>query len=491
MILMSSILQNLASSLVYDPANPLLFPTGLFWALLLVFLPVFALLRRSHTQMVVFVVLFSLFFYYKSSGAFVLMLLLTSVTDWLLSKAIETSPYRWQRRLCVVISLMLTMGMLVYFKYADFFMWNWNQLVRGNYQPLDLVLPVGISFYTFQSASYIIDVYRGKVRATRTWLDYAFFLSFFPALVAGPIVRAEYFLPQIEENRHATRPELYTGLWLIMLGVVKKAVIADYLAGYDDLIFNNPGGYTGFETLMGVLGYVMQIYCDFSGYSDMAIGLALLMGFRLAQNFEFPYKSKNIGEFWHRWHISLSSWMRDYIYIPLGGSRRGTLRTYFNNLVTMLLAGLWHGAGWKFVFWGGMHGVALVVHRICHPWLKGIPDTWPVKAVSWTLTMLFVAFSFVYFRADNVHDANVILSTIFTDMQVAAIVPFFCRRALWVSLLALIIVAHAIPSAWWERMREAYIASPWLVKLVLLLVVAQLVIEIPTSDVQPFIYFQF
>ena len=314
---LTDILHNVGQMLTYDPEAPMLFSSGIFWALFLVFMPIYGLLRQRKTQMVVFVVLFSFFFYYKSSGLFVLMLAGTSLTDWLLSRAIaRPGQSRAVRRGCVALSLCLSLGILGYFKYANFFLWNFQAMTGGNFQPLDLVLPVGISFYTFQSVSYIVDVYKGRVAPTRTWLEYAFFLSFFPALVAGPIVRADYFLPQIDQNRHASREEIYTGLWLIMLGVIKKAVIADYIAQYNDLIFNSPGAYSGFETLMGIIGYTMQIYCDFSGYSDMAIGIALIMGFRLAQNFNFPYKSQNLTDFWRRWHISLSSWLRDYVYIP-------------------------------------------------------------------------------------------------------------------------------------------------------------------------------
>ncbi|MDE6334003.1 MAG: MBOAT family protein, partial [Muribaculaceae bacterium] len=342
-IMLDNLLHNIGHYLTYTQGEPMLFSSGIFWALFMVFLPVYSLLRSRGWQMLLFVVAFSLYFYYKSSGFFVFLLLATSIVDWVLSRILVRVRGATARKLCVAVSLTASLGILAYFKYANFFLWNINALVAGNFQPLDLILPVGISFYTFQSVSYIVDVYKGRVQPTRTWLEYAFFLSFFPALVAGPIVRADYFLPQISRVHHATRREVWLGLWLIVTGVVKKAVIADYIAQYNDLIFDAPGGYSGFETLMGVIGYTMQIYCDFSGYSDMAIGIAMIMGFRLAQNFNFPYKSLNLTEFWRRWHISLSSWLRDYVYIPLGGNRHGTARTYVNNFATMLIGGLWHG----------------------------------------------------------------------------------------------------------------------------------------------------
>ncbi|MDE7375309.1 MAG: MBOAT family protein, partial [Muribaculaceae bacterium] len=330
-----------------------------------------------------------------------------------------------------------------------------------------------------------------KVEPTPTWLEYAFYLSFFPALVAGPIVRADYFLPQIRQSRHASRQEMYAGLWLILLGVAKKAIIADYIASYNDLIFDMPGDYSGFETLMGVLGYTMQIYCDFSGYSDMAIGIAMIMGFRLAKNFDFPYKSKNLTEFWRRWHISLSTWLRDYLYIPLGGNRKGTFRTYLNNFLTMLIGGLWHGAAWKFVFWGAAHGVGLAVHKACRPLLDRIPDNWLTKACSWALTMLAVSLLWVFFRAASFGDSVILIRQIFTDFSPEMAVPFVTTRTVWIVMMVVIIAAHAVPSRWWDAAGDWWVRSWWVTKLLIFIIVIQLVITYRGEGVAPFIYFQF
>lgn len=484
------------SHLCYTPGEPMLFSSGLFWAVFLIFLPIYAALKGRRIQATVFVVAFSLFFYYKSSGLFVLMLLGTSVADWLLSRAIASSKHVITRRLCVIVSLVLSLGILAYFKYANFFMWNWQQMVGGNFAPMDIILPVGISFYTFQSVSYIVDVYKKRVKPTDTWLEYAFFLTFFPALVAGPIVRADYFLPQIQKNHRANKMEVYMGLWMIILGVVKKAIIADYIAQYNDLIFSvDPStgvpGYSGFETFMGIIGYTMQIYCDFSGYSDMAIGIALIMGFKLATNFNFPYKSRNLTDFWRRWHISLSSWLRDYVYIPLGGNRHGTARTYLNNFATMVVGGLWHGAAWKFVFWGAMHGAGLAVHKASKPYLGRVADTWPIKAVSWLVTMMFVALLWVFFRADTFADSVAIIAHAATDFDVAYAVPFAAARTLWLVLMAAIVVAHCLPTRFWDNAAAWFVRSPWIIKLLIFVVVVQLVIELQGEDVAPFIYFQF
>ncbi len=486
-----TVFHNICSLLRYEASAPMLFSSGLFWALFLVFLPVYALLKKRLWQMLTFVVAFSLYFYYKSSGVFFILLICTSLLDWTLSRLLAVLTVKWQRKMCVWISVIASLGILGYFKYANFFLWNWNAMVEGNFQPLDIILPVGISFYTFQSISYIVDVYKGRVAPTETWLEYIFFLSFFPALVAGPIVRADYFIPQIRQNNRATRDEVYAGLWLVILGVVKKALIADYIAQYNDLIFMQPTGYSGFESLMGVIGYTMQIYCDFSGYSDMAIGIALIMGFKLSLNFDFPYKSRNLTEFWRRWHISLSSWLRDYVYIPLGGNRKGTFRTYLNNLLTMLVGGLWHGAAWKFVFWGAMHGAGLAVHKASKPLLSRLPDNRAIRAVSWTVTMIYVSLLWVFFRADSWTDSWLIIRNIFTNFSPAHIIPFVEVRYVWLIMMTVIIAAHCMPRRLYDRLAVWFVATPWPVKLLVFIVAVQLVIQFMSEEVAPFIYFQF
>ncbi|MDE6392896.1 MAG: MBOAT family protein [Muribaculaceae bacterium] len=489
--LTGDVAEKISALFLYDPASPLLFSSGLFWVLFLIFLPLYALLKRSRIQMTLFVVAFSLYFYYKSSGLFFLMLMATSLVDWGVSRMMSRLSDSRARLALMWFSIVLSLSILGYFKYANFFLWNWNAMVEGNFQPLDIILPVGISFYTFQSISYVVDVYKKKIEPTRTWLDYLFFLSFFPALVAGPIVRADYFLPQISENRRATSDEIWGGLWLIIIGVVKKAVIADYIAQFNDLIFNDPSYYTGVQTLMGVLGYTMQIYCDFSGYSDMAIGIALIMGFRLGINFDSPYQSRNLTEFWRRWHISLSSWLRDYVYIPLGGNRKGTLRTYLNNFLTMLIGGLWHGAAWKFIFWGAMHGVGLAVHKACKPILQRIPDNWLTVFISWSVTFVYVSLLWVFFRAASFEDSMLIISNIFVDFNWNQIPQFFEARMVWCVMMVSLIVFHFVPQRLADRVQYIFVRSPWIVKLVCFLTVVQLVIEFMSEEVAPFIYFQF
>ena len=250
------------------------------------------------------------------------------------------------------------------------------QWAEKPFTPFDIILPVGISFFTFQSLSYTLDLYRNRIRPVERLVDYVFYVSFFPQLVAGPIVRARDFLPQIFRADFVSRAMIGEGLFLIISGLFKKAVISDYISiNYVDRIFDNPLLYSGIENLLGVYGYALQIYCDFSGYSDMAIGIALLLGFRFNINFDSPYKSATITEFWRRWHISLSSWLRDYLYISLGGNRKGKLRTYVNLMLTMLLGGLWHGAALQFVLWGALHGVSLAIHKAMMAWFPSFRST--------------------------------------------------------------------------------------------------------------------
>jgi D-alanyl-lipoteichoic acid acyltransferase DltB (MBOAT superfamily) len=277
-----------------------------------------------------------------------------------------------------------------------------------------------------------------------------------------------------------------------MIGLVKKCIFADYLAQYNDLVFGNPGAYSGPETLFAVYGYAIQIYCDFSGYTDMAIGMGKMMGFDLGINFNKPYQSTSLTDFWRRWHISLSSWLRDYLYIPLGGNRKGKIRTHINLLITMLLGGLWHGANWKFIFWGGMHGLGLVIDKLWRKITKGrLSENRIAKVLGWFITLHFVVALWVFFRADSFQTAVQILQQIFTPSSWPLILTFLQTRMLFVVLLIAAIAIHAVPSTRFSKIEDAYIRTPFIVKAVAFVVLVQVIIQIQGTDVQPFIYFQF
>ena len=494
---LSPLLHNLLALLTADPAHPLMFSSGLFWALFVVFLPIYAWLRTSGriTAMKIFVSAFSLYFFFHNSGWLFLLLVFTTAVDWDLAQLIARTTHPGRRRAWLILSLVLSLGVLVAFKYTNFFLDNLRMLTGdARFRPLDLTLPLGLSFYTFRTISYVVDVYRGRIAPTHSLLDYLFFLSFFPCLTAGPIVRADHFLPQLTPDalrQPVDRTRIYDGLFTVLLGVIKKAVVADYLAQYSNIIFGNPSGYSGVELMMGALGYGMQIYCDFSGYSDMAIGLGAILGFDLGINFNYPYRSRNVTEFWRRWHITLSLWLRDYLYIPLGGNRRGAARQYVNLMVTMLLGGLWHGAAWTFIAWGAGHGIALCLHKRCKPWLDRLPNGGFVGFLSWAVTFAWVIFLFIFFRADSFETAREMIIGIATRFDPAYFPEFAKVRYVWTLLFLAIFALHFVPTHIYDRLRSAFARSLWILKLAILVAVVQLVISFASADVQPFIYTQF
>jgi len=479
----------------YDSAAPMIFNSGFFLWLFVGFLAVYTLLQRKVTARLFFVTLFSYYFYYKSSGLYFLLLAFVTVSDFFIGRAIPRFTSRRKQKLLVTLSIVIDLALLGYFKYANFFGSMVAGLVGEGFSPWNIFLPVGISFFTFQSLSYTIDIYRKNIRPLGSLLDYAFYVSFFPQLVAGPIVRARDFIPQIRRPLFVTNEMVGRGVFLIAGGLFKKAVISDYISiNFVDRVFNDPTLYSGLENLLAVYGYAIQIYCDFSGYSDMAIGLALLLGFRFNINFDSPYKSASITEFWRRWHISLSSWLRDYIYISLGGNRRGKVRQYINLMATMLLGGLWHGAAWNFVLWGALHGLALCVHK---GWMRLTGQRPGVRLAPWrrvvgvVVTFHFVCLCWVLFRSDNMTVVGQVLSQIFTQFH-ASLLPQLVEGYRPVLLLMLAgFVFHFLPAAFCRRASDAVIRLPWAAKLALLVVVAYVVVQVKSSDVQPFIYFQF
>lgn len=476
----------------YNPKQPLLFNSALFLGLFLIFYVIYILSRKTHYFRITYVVLFSLFFYYKSSGVYFWILIFSSVVDYSLSRLIYVEAKQFYRKFYLILSLVINLGMLGYFKYTNFFIDNYNSLFDGNMKFEDIILPVGISFYTFQTLSYTIDVYRRELEPTKSFMDFLFFVSFFPQLVAGPIVRASDFIPQIYEKLKLTKEDFNRALFLIIGGLIKKAVISDYISSnFVDRVFDAPNSYTAFENLMASYGYAIQIYCDFSGYSDIAIGLALLMGFWLPDNFRTPYQSASITEFWRRWHISLSSWLRDYLYISLGGNRKGKIRTYFNLFMTMLLGGLWHGASWKFVVWGVLHGLALVVEKFFGQFIK-LPKNVFVRTIQVILTFHFVVFCWLFFRAKDFETAFQIADNItkltFDFNQWQTIVLGYKNVFL---LIAIGVVWHFVPVKTLAGMQKTFSTLPLVAKAVLLGLIYWVVYATASADTQPFIYFQF
>jgi D-alanyl-lipoteichoic acid acyltransferase DltB (MBOAT superfamily) len=505
-------LQFLRDFFAFDEQKPMIFTTSGFWLFFGFVLLVYQFIYQRKMARNLFLLGCSIFFYYKSGGFFVLLLLLTTLVDYNLGWLVYRARNQWQKKILIVLSLVVNLGMLSYFKYSYFFadllqsiagiqiqpvnylaVWQ-NALTGSRFDIAQIILPVGISFYTFQSISYVIDIYRGEIKPVNNLWDFAFFVSFFPQLVAGPIVRATDFVPQIDQPYRLSPVEFNHALYLIVNGLVKKILISDYISvNFVDRVFESPVSYTGFENLMAVYGYAIQIYCDFSGYTDIAIGVALLLGFRLTLNFDSPYVSANITEFWRRWHISLSTWLRDYLYISLGGNRKGRFRTYLNLLVTMLLGGLWHGAHIKFILWGGLHGAGLALHKMWMEWTgtRGRQSKGLGRLAGQVFTFHFVAFCWIFFRAGNMEIAGQVLSQIGTKFQFELIPPMLDAYAFIFGLMFLAYVIHWLPRGLKEQVKGSFYYVPDLAKAALAVIVILGLYQVKTAAVQPFIYFQF
>ena len=422
----------------FNSESPLLFTQFYFWAFFAIVYAVFAIIMEVGTQTKdnrlkatngntrlhlrnIFLMAVSWFFYYKTSGLFLLILLFVTLSDWLIAKRIYANKKKGEKaQFWLALSIIIDLGILCYFKYAYFFTNVFNNIFgteiavfdlfayigngfsdNGRFMVDRIILPVGISFYIFQVISYTVDVYRGHVKPVNSILDFGFYVSFFPQLVAGPIVRANEFIPQLYRPFRLSRRLFGLAIFWILNGLIKKIVLSDYLAvNLIDRVFENPLLFSGFENLFALFAYSLQVYADFSGYTDIAIGIAMLMGFYLPQNFDSPYKAHNPQEFWRRWHMSLSRWLKSYLYIPLGGNRKILGKEVknkitagnFNSFITMLLGGLWHGASWNFVIWGALNGAGMIIYKV---WAK---INWNIKILLITLLVsgLWLAHSLLH-----------------------------------------------------------------------------------------------
>ena len=474
----------------YSTEKPWFFTEFSFLLVFGIFLLLYAFIVHQNKWKKIYIIAFSLFFYYKSSGPFLGLFVLMILSDYLFAHAIHKNE-GVKKKVLMWFSISYSLSFLLYFKYANFFIGNFNSLLGTSFELHNLFLPIGISFYTFQSISYVLDVYRKEIPPSKNFSDYVFYMTFFPHLVAGPIVRAKDFLPQIVSPQIINQNLYKESLIRIISGLLKKLFIADFLAKYVDLVHQSPGGYSGGENLLSMYAYSFQIYFDFSGYSDIAIGIALLLGYRLKENFESPYTSPNITIFWRRWHISLSLWLRDYIYIPLGGNRKGIVNTYLFLLLTMLIGGFWHGADWRFIFWGLAHGLALAFHKI---WSKYFATRFNFRfsnVLYMVITFHFVAFCWIFFRATSFDTAFISIQKIFTNTNWIDFAGFWMTRpeTSWMLIIATFIVF--LP---WQIKEScfSYVKKlPAFAYIVLMLIALQIIVQFKDEIVQPFIYFQF
>ncbi len=602
MITIEKIIELLENIFYYFEDAPMIFTRFYFWGFFVVAMLLYSIFYKRKSTRNIYLFLISIFFYYKTSGLFFLLLIFSTLTDYSIGLGIFHAKKQQAKKILLILSVVINLTVLCYFKYAYFFVDSYNQLFLSSnevfnylaywanaftpdYFDVDrIILPVGISFFTFQTISYTVDVYRGKCMAVRNVFDFGFYVSYFPQLVAGPIVRASEFIPQLYQPYNVTKQEFGWALYLILVGLVKKMVIGDYIAvNFIDRVFANPWMFDGFSNLVALFGYSLQVYLDFSGYTDIAIGVALLMGFRLPKNFNSPYKALNVGEFWKRWHMSLSSWLKDYLYIPLGGNRslsvvsfviiviivsgivllpewnliniifliaallfvilsmvykkwilillgmltilgqifyigasdwfstvtlsftllmwllvvlfpkiKKNVITDTNLMITMLLGGLWHGASAKFIIWGGLNGLGLIVYKL---WRNISPyensNTHLTRFWKILLTFNFITFTRIFFRAENMDKAKGLMNQIVTDLDFTVAPSIMVTY--WQVFLLMIIgyVAHWLPSSFKEESRGLFIRTPMVGKAIITLIIIFIIIQMQAAGLQPFIYFQF
>ncbi len=538
---------------------PLIFTQANFWIFFVFAYFLFALFYKKIALRNSYLFLISLFFYYKTSGLFIGILIFSTLVDFFIGKTIYKSENNLKRYVLVTMSVVINLTVLCYFKYAYFFTDSFNMLFHTNLEVVNwlaewgnsfndqnyftidkIILPVGISFYTFQTISYSVDIFRRKLKPLDSIVDFGFYVSFFPQLVAGPIVRAENFVPQISRPTLLTKADFDTGTFMILKGLIKKMIFADFIAmHFLDRVFDAPEMFSGFANVMAMIGYSLQIYGDFSGYTDIAIGLALLMGFKLPINFNSPYKATNAGDFWKRWHISLSTWLRDYLYIPLGGNQKGTMASYIilgimilgslytfqnfyavvivlsvlliiyilsiyninvknqintniNLMLTMLIGGLWHGANWKFVIWGGLNGLGIVVYKF---WRKISPweanNLWYARWWKIAITLTFITFTRIYFRGESMDHIDRWYNQVahHMDWQYAWDILVHYQMVFWVMLIGYI--THWLPETTKSQIEGLYSKSPIPMKIAVATVTGIVCYQAFSTDFQPFIYFQF
>jgi alginate O-acetyltransferase complex protein AlgI len=439
----------------------------------------------------------SFYFYASWNRWLALIICVSTVLDYVIARSLETSSSPAWRRLLLVISLAANLGLLVFFKYANFFLRSVEDALHAagaaaSLPVLRVILPIGISFYTFEAINYVVDVYRGKMKAERNLAHFMLFILFFPHLVAGPIVRSRDFLPQIRRPKRWSWPRFHLGVQYVILGLFKKLAIADRMALFADPIFGDPSHFSAGALWLATVAYALQVYCDFSGYTDLALGTAHMLGYKLAQNFNMPYLSPNIAEFWRRWHISLSSWLRDYLFIPLGGSRCGRWRTYRNLLLVMTLGGLWHGANWPFVIFGVIQGLMLIVHRsfrfFCdrRPQLSALLQTAGGTVLRVAFTFITFSCSLVVFRAATVGAGLTMLHGMFAG-QDGLPTPLHSRSLWWT--LAVVALAHAWALRDWGRRLLVHLPAP--VRGFGYAAVLTLALALAPGSGKAFIYFQF
>ena len=479
-----------------------------FWIFFGVVLALNCIFRKKRFLRTSFLFLASLYFYYKTGGYFFSLLIISTLSDYSIALLLNNRQRLWQRKLLLALSLLINLSILGYFKYTYFILDAYASAANVNIEVIDylanfvnqcfntrfdvdsIVLPVGISFFTFQTISYTIDVYRRELKPVKNIIDFGFYVSFFPQLIAGPIVRAKTFIPQIYRTLILSEKWIWWAILLILGGLFKKMVISDFIStNFIDRVFRYPQAYSGFEVVSAIYAYALQIYCDFSGYTDIALGIALLLGFRLPKNFNHPYKAVSLSDFWRRWHISLSTWLRDYLYISLGGNRKGKIRTYFNLVLTMLIGGLWHGAALKFIIWGGLHGIGLVFNKLLDMILGR--STKLSRALGWFVTFHFVVIAWIVFRVDTMQNAQIMFDRITRAFMPIHTINIVSAQPYLFVLILIGFAIHWLPDSFRRNIKLRFVKFPVWLKIILSALVLFLISMLQQNTLIPFIYFRF
>jgi D-alanyl-lipoteichoic acid acyltransferase DltB (MBOAT superfamily) len=544
----------------FDEAQPLIFTQLDFWIFFLIVLSIFSFIQKHKLTRSIFLFVVSLFFYFKTSGLLVLLLSASIILNYFIGRGLGKTSSKIHKKVFVTLSVLFNLLTLGYFKYAYFFTDSFNEMFHTKYEVFNvfarmansfmgagsfadnIVLPVGVSFFTFQSISYVVDIYRKEVQPVQNFFDYAFFVSFFPQLVAGPIVRARDFIPQIRKPFQLNHNEFSWAIIQIVKGILKKVVLADYIAiHFIDKVVDAPEAFPGFISILAMWGYSLQIYGDFSGYTDIAIGVSRLMGFKLLENFNSPYKAINVADFWRRWHKSLGSWLRDYLYIPLGGNRGGGIGTYIatlvilifmvfitqwywlifiylglmllyivfsllfvnfkkyihrdlNLLITMVLGGLWHGASENFVIWGAMNGIALILYN---HWKKISPyeqlNNWGVHIWKIFITFNFITFTRIWFRLEKDGAPSQMLHQIWHNFELNQESISILLEGFDIALLVMLIgyIIHWLPSKTKLFGEKLFTKLPMYMQSIVVAIILVFVYQAFSDTFKPFVYFQF
>jgi len=517
-------MEYLESFFGYD-SNSLLIFTGInFWIFFGILLLIFSFIYSKTGWRNIFLFLSSFFFYYKCGGGFVILLFLAVVANFYLGIWMGRIHGKRQQKKVLLLTIFLNLGMLFWFKYTAFFIslfnqmtgnhvkvfnfinWGINHLTGNHLCITDILVPLGISFFTFQLISYSIELYRKKIEPVRNFTDFGFYITFFPQLISGPIVKPQHFIPQIRKPYELSKDEYGLAIFLILSGLVKKVVFADYLSvNFVGRVFDNPNLFTGFESLLAAYGYSLQIYFDFSGYTDLAIGIALLLGYRLPPNFDSPYKARNTSDFWRRWHMSLTTWFRDYLFLPFAYYLSGKMvrPRYFNIrtelfvyitviLITFFICGLWHGAAVNFIIWGGLHGTALAIHKLFYPKARRNKNLHPVRLfVSRIFTFHFIVFTWIVFRISSAEEFSIMMKKMFFQFHAALAGQII--TAYWKEIILLLVgfLLIWLPSKIKEALKRSFVAMPEFGKVIILVCVIFIIYQFKISGIQPFIYFRF